>query len=355
MRDMSALRAAVIAVSMAVVSIAGLAAPLSAQEVERNILTGGPTGTYIQFGRNIADAASNCGISLKVRESAGSLENFLGVRMRPHTQFGIVQSDVLEYLNTFAAEDSELARAVAGVRIAFPLYNEEVHVLARRDIGSLQDLAGQRVAIGVEDSGTFLTASLVLDLAQVDLGERVLQNADESLGLLLAGEIDAFFYVAGAPTAIFQSPQIDPERFHLLPITDPTLQAVYQPTSIPAGTYPFQVDPVDVVAVKAVLMTYEYNPRRNAYHRESCQAVSDIAHVISTRFRVLQQNGHPKWQQVDLADLPPGWDVGSCVNAGLSPDYVLQCEGNDAFSSTATAESEANRAYRRQICAAVGC
>ena len=354
---MKALRAGLIGASMAVMGMAGLAAPLAAQEVERNILTGGPTGTYIQFGRNIADAAARCGFTLHVRESAGSLENFLGVRQRRHTQFGIVQSDVLEYLNTFAAEDSDLARAVAGVRIAFPLYNEEVHVLAHRDIGSLQDLNGQRVSIGVEDSGTFLTASLVLDLAQVVPGERVLQNADESLRLLLAGEIDAFFYIVGAPSAIFDSALIDPARFHLLPITDPTLQAVYQVTSIPAGTYPFQPEPVDVLAVKAVLMTYEFNPRRNAYHYQSCQAVSDVAHVISTQFRDLQENGHPKWRQVDLTDLPPGWDVGSCVNAGLSPRYELQCEsaGTDSTAAPATAESEANRAYRRQICAVVGC
>ncbi|WP_209425287.1 TAXI family TRAP transporter solute-binding subunit [Pararhodobacter sp. SW119] len=354
---MTGLRAALIGACIAGLGMTGVAAPAAAQLIERNILTGGPTGTYIQFGRNIAAAAATCGIELNVRESAGSLENFLGVRIRPQTQFGIVQSDVLEYLNTFAAEDSELARAVAGVRIAFPLYNEEVHVLARRDIGSLQDLAGRRVSIGVEDSGTFLTASLVLDLAEVVPGERVMLNADDSLNRLLADQIDAFFYIAGAPTAIFNSPQIDPERFHLLPITDSTLQAVYQTTSIPAGTYPFQPEPVDVVAVKAVLMTYEYNPRRNSYHRESCRAVSDIAHVISTRFRELQQSGHPKWQQVDLSDLPPGWDVGSCVNTGLRPDYELKCEGPAAVATPAppTAESEANRAYRRQICAVVGC
>jgi TRAP transporter TAXI family solute receptor len=354
---MKASRAALIGVCIAILGMAGHAAPGNAQGFERNILTGGPTGTYIQFGRNIADAAAKCGVTLNVQESAGSLENFLGVRVRRHTQLGIVQSDVLEYLRTFATEDSELARAIFGVRIAFPLYNEEVHVLARRDIGSLQDLAGRRVSIGVENSGTFLTASLVLDLAQVDPGERVMLNADDSLGQLLAGEIDAFFYVAGAPAAIFQSPQIDPERFHLLPITDPTLQAVYQVASIPAGTYPFQPDPVDVVAVKAVLMTYDYDPRRDDYHALSCKTVSDVAHVVSTQFRELQQNGHPKWQQVDLTDLPPGWDVGSCVNAGLDPDYALSCEPAAAVSAPApaTAESEANLAYRRQICAAVGC
>ena len=354
---MTAARAVLSVAVLALCGLMAVAAPSTAQGIERNILTGGPTGTYIQFGRNIADAAARCGVTVNVQESAGSLENFLGVRLRRHTQFGIVQSDVLEYLNTFAAEDSELARAVQGVRIAFPLYNEEVHILASRDIATLPDLAGRRVSIGVEDSGTFLTASLVLDLAQVVPAERVMQNADESLRLLLAGEIDAFFYIVGAPSAIFQSAEIDPERFHLLPITDPTLQAVYLPTQIPAGAYPFQPDPVDVIAVKAVLMTYEYNPRRNAYHYESCQAVSDIAHVISTQFRELQANGHPKWQQVDLTDLPPGWDVGTCVNAGLSPRYRLDCQGPMAAAASVapTAESDANRAYRRQICAAVGC
>ncbi len=357
MLDMKRLRAMVGGVCVTLCGLVGSAGGGMAQGVERNILTGGPTGTYIQFGRNIADAAAKCGIMLNVRESAGSLENFLGVRTRPQTQFGIVQSDVLEYLNTFAEEDSELARAVQGVKIAFPLYNEEVHILARREIGSLQDLSGQRVSIGVEDSGTFLTASLVLDLSQVTPSERVMANADDSLRLLLANQIDAFFYVAGAPTAIFASPLIDPARYHLLPITDPTLQAVYQSTTIPAGSYPFQADPVDVVAVKAVLMTYEYNPRRNAYHAESCKAVSDISYVIKSQFRQFQENGHPKWQQVDLTDLPPGWDVGNCVNIGLDSRYELKCDWDAPVSSQvpSTAESEANQAYRRQICAAVGC
>ena len=72
----------------------------------------------------------------------------------------------------WGADDPGIARAILGVRIAFPLYNEEVHVLARREIATLADLSGQRVAIGVEDSGTFLTASLVLDLAGVEPAER---------------------------------------------------------------------------------------------------------------------------------------------------------------------------------------
>lgn len=328
--------------------------PASAQEFGKNILTGGPNGTYIQIGRDLSAVAGACGMNYIVQESAGSLENFLGVRKRSNTQFGIVQSDVLEYLKTYASDDPNIARAIFGVRIAFPLYNEEVHILARRDIASLSDLNGKRVAVGVEDSGTFLTSSLVLDLAGVGPAERVTINATDSMTQLLAGQIDAMFYVAGAPTKLFQSDEIDAAKFHLLPINDPTLSSVYVPTSIPGGTYPFQTDPIDVVAVKAVLMTYDYNAGKNEYHRLSCKAVSDMSNLILTNFRQLQDVGHPKWKNVDLNDIPPGWDIGDCVNAGLAENYKMQCRGQVA-SPQDTLQSKANEAYRNRICAAIGC
>lgn len=323
-----------------------------AQEFEKNILTGGPTGTYIQFGRDISNLMANCGQNLTVNESAGSLENFLGVRKRRATQFGIVQSDVLEYLKTYSANDPNIARAIAGVRIAFPLYNEEVHILASKDIQSTEDLNGKRVAVGVEDSGTFLTASLLLDLIGVSPGETLTIGPDESMERLKGGEIDAFFYVAGAPTRLFAESDLDASGFHLLPIVDPVLQAVYTPTQIDAGTYSFMTDPVDVVAVKAVLMTYDYDPRRNAYHRLSCDAVSDVSNLILTQFSELQQNGHPKWNQVDLNDLPPGWEIGACVNRGLLADYEMNCQ---PVAAQTPDESPANAVYRERICATIGC
>lgn len=326
------------------------ALPASAQEFEKNIMTGGTGGTYIQFGRDLSREMQECGLTLNVVESAGSLENFLAVRQRRFTQFGIVQSDVLEYLKTYAAEDPAIARAIHGVRIAFPLYNEEVHVLARREIADLEGLSGRRVAIGAEESGTFLTASLVLDLTGAEPAERVLLNAGEGLEALLADEIDALFYVAGAPTKIFESSEIDPERFHLLPISNPTLQQVYVPAEIPGGTYPFQPDPVELIAVKAVLMTYEFNPNMNAYHRESCRAVSDLTSVLVERFQTLQESGHPKWRSVDLNDLPPGWEVGQCVNMGLEESYQSPCDRIEPES----AGSAANTAYRDRICAVIG-
>ncbi|MFB2552093.1 TAXI family TRAP transporter solute-binding subunit [Ensifer soli] len=296
-----------------------------AAEFEKNIMTGGPQGTYIRIGRDIADLGKSCGLTLNVRETAGSLENFVGVRNRRNTQFGIVQNDVLEYLKTFEANDPEVQQAVRGVRIMFPLYNEEVHLLARSDIRSVAELAGKKVAIGVKDSGTFLTASLILDILQVKLGERVLVNPDAALPKLQSGEIDALFYVAGAPAPLFRDNRIDGAKFHLLPITDAPLLATYIRSRIERGTYDFQTEPVDLIAVKAVMMTYDYDVTRNAYQRESCKAVSDFSSLILNNLDRLKENGHPKWKDVDLTALPPGWQVGVCVRAGMALDYRPAC------------------------------
>lgn len=294
-------------------------------EFERNIMTGGPTGTYIRIGKDMAALGAECGLTLNVIESAGSLENFVGVRNRRNTQFGIVQSDLLEYLKTFEANDREVQDAVRGVRIMFPLYNEEVHVLARSGIDGLKDLEGKKVAIGVKDSGTFLTASLVLDILQVNAAERLLLNPDQALEKLKAGEIDAFFYVAGAPASLFANADIDATQFHLLPITEAPLLATYTKAAIPAGTYGFQTEAVDLVAVKAVLMTYDYDPDKNAYHRDSCTSVSDFSSLVLNGMGQLRETGHPKWNSVDLSALPPGWQVGSCVKAGMALDYAPKC------------------------------
>ncbi len=297
-----------------------------AQEFEKNIMTGGPSGTYIQIGKDLAGLERQCGLTLNVLESAGSLENFIGVRKRSHTQFGIVQSDVLDYLKAFEANDRELQSAISGIRIMFPLYNEEVHILATREITSLADLNGKKVAIGKNASGTFLTASLILDIMQLENVKRLAIGAGDALSKLMKGEVDALFYVAGAPAKLFTNPNIDGARFHLLSVNEPLLRASYVSSTIASGTYPFQTEEVGVIAVKAVMMTYEFQVRKNRYQRESCKSVSDLSHLMLSNLERLRSEGHPKWKNVDLTDLPPGWLVGNCVKAGMVENYKFQCQ-----------------------------
>jgi TRAP transporter TAXI family solute receptor len=315
-----------------------------ADDFQRNIMTGGPKGTYIQIGRDLARLTGECGMNLNVVESAGSLENLVGVKNKLYTQFGIVQSDVLDYVRVYASNDPKLKRSLWGVRIMFPLYNEEVHLLARRDIASLADLAGKRVAIGKKESGTWLTATLVLDLAKVKGAQTLDIASDEALSKLLSGEIDALFYVAGAPAPLFADPAIDGAKFHLVDIEEKPLLATYTAAEIPGGTYPFQPDPVSAIAVKAVLMTYDFDPSKSEYHAQSCKSAADIASLLLANLPRLRETGHPKWKTVDLADLPPGWQVSDCVKKGMAKDYPLQCGAPIAVAAQSeSTKSEADQ------------
>ena len=99
--------------------------------------------------------------------------------------------------------DPVLKRIATKIKMVFPLYNEEVHLLARKDIADFEDLADKTVAIGEEGSGIYLTARLLFEASDVKPREMIPIAPDEALALLKQGKIDAMFYVAGYPVKLF--------------------------------------------------------------------------------------------------------------------------------------------------------
>jgi TRAP transporter TAXI family solute receptor len=294
-----------------------------------NIMTGGPKGTYIQFGRDIRDLALSCQIDINVLESEGSLTNIYAVHEKPATPFGIVQSDALEYMLSFVKSDRDIKSIVARSGVVFPLYDEEVHVLARAGAESLEDLNERRVGVGSAGSGTNLTATTILGIAQVSVKERMLSELD-ALKALRANDLDAFFYVAGAPTDLFLREVTAEDNVSLVPITSPSLLDYYQPVKIAKETYPWLKNDVDTIAVKAVLMTYDFDPAGSSYQRRSCATVSEVTYLIAHNLQQLRAQGHRKWSDVRLDDLPQGWKQTRCVQLGLAADYRPRCASDPA-------------------------
>jgi len=291
---------------------------------EVNIMTGGASGTYIQIGNDIANLAKAIDMDVTVVESAGSMENIEAVRDRPFTQFGIVQSDVLDFIKTFKNEDKAMRRIANGTKIAFPLYNEEVHIVAKSSssINVLADLSGKIVAVGAPNSGTNLTSTFLFEVTNIRPQTLVTIKASEALEELRAGRIDAFVYVAGAPTKLLLDTNAN-DDLKLIPVAAGAISGYYGTATIKAGTYPWLKEDVLTPAVKAVLMTYQYDPNRNDYLRNSCEVVTKISYLINRNIEYLRQNGHPKWKQVDLNALPPGWERANCVKTALEEGYQL--------------------------------
>ena len=287
--------------------IALLATPAAAADL--GLITGGDKGTYYQFGLNLQKLVKPGGTNLSVYNSKGSIENIYAVYQRPNTQMGIVQSDVLAFVSRVQS-DPVLNRIATKTRMVFPLYNEEVHLLGRRGIMDFDDLADRRVAIGREGSGTYLTARLLFKVSDVAPKEMVLIDTDEALAELKAGRIDAMFYVAGYPVKLFTEQVAAADGLALIPILNKNITEFYPGAEIPANTYAWQTTPLNTVAVKAVLVSFDFRG-------ESCDHVGRFAKTLSDSLDWLIKNGHPKWKSVDLDYPLKGWEQYDCVRRYL--------------------------------------
>jgi TRAP transporter TAXI family solute receptor len=287
------------------VAVIVLAMSLSAAP-QMGIVTGNVTGTYIKIGEDIKKIAEPSHISLQVFESAGSIQNVFDVRRKRGIQLGIVQSDVLDYIRDIS-DDNELKTIAAKLAAVYPLYKEEVHVLGDLSLKTLQDLHGKRVAIGPQRSGTYLTAKTIFFQTGVTPSKEVFLGGKEALDALRKGEIDAMFYVAGAPATLFSESTTADDKFQLIGVDDKALDS-YLTAVIPAGTYKWQESDVKTVAVKAVLITF-------SYAGEQCQNVAKVAKIIHENKAWLDANGHPKWREVNLDERLPKWPQYECVAA----------------------------------------
>jgi len=297
------MRKALVLFGLTAILIVAMRVPASAADV--GLITGGERGTYYQFGLNMQALVKTQGLDLAVYPSTGSIENIFAVYQKPGVQMGIVQADVLAFVARVQT-DPVLKRIATKTKMVFPLYNEEIHLLGRRDIAEFDDLAGKRVAVGRDGSGTYLTSRLLFKVSEVVPREMVLIDTDEALAELKAGRIDAMFYVAGYPVKLFTEKVSAEDNLALIPITNKSIAEFYSSVEIPANTYAWQPNPTPTVAVKAVMVSFDFR-------RKDCDTIGRFAQIVSSNTEWLKKNGHPKWKSVDLDAPLKGWEQYDCV------------------------------------------
>ena len=297
-------------VTLCSVFLLALFFPSQSFAVDLAVMTGGKKGTYYQFGLNLKELVKSRGIRLGVNNSTGSIENLYAVYKRPRTQMGIVQSDVLAFVSRVQT-DPVLRRIAKKTKMIFPLYNEEIHLVGRRGLLNFDDLAGKRVAVGKEGSGTYLTARLLFEVSDVRPGKMVAIGTNDALSQLKAGTIDAMFYVAGYPVKLFKEDVSEGDGLVLIPILNKSIVEFYPKAEIPANTYQWQPETVKTVAVKAVLVSFDF---RGA----NCDFVGEFAQILYDNLVWLRANGHAKWKSVDLNFPLRGWDQYDCVKKYLA-------------------------------------
>ena len=221
------------------------------------------------------DHGGNCGVDnlLLVNVSTpGSAANIKKLE-RNEIDSAFVQSNVAYWRYTASGlyvqdKPFDELRALAS------LYPEMLHLVvhADSDIKNIEDLAGKRVAVGAQNSGTFinvdeLLAAYGMNASQFDA---VYDDAPQAVEKFLKDDVDAVFFVAGAPTPQVQylSTQTD---IRLIPISSLQRDALlshnhyYTSTVIPKGMYKGIEEDTPTVAVQALWVVREDLDNELAY------------------------------------------------------------------------------------------
>jgi uncharacterized protein len=292
--------------------------PAAYAGIPYKIVTADPRGTYFAIGKDLAKfVAPEAGIDLEVLPTNGSAENMKLLRHEPGVKLAIVQADVYQaFVDRGAQKNADAWRTIRPLRVVLPLYNTEIHFVARADsnLNYLHDLKEARINGGLVGSGAaFITHTLYRMMFNQPIPEPAasyMPNAEALVKLITDKSIDVAVVAAGQPAPIIANMQPEAQKFIKLLKFDPSHPAskdamkIYSPATVRATSYPNLIkDDFTTISVGAFLVTYDYTLDSTVQH------LTKFARALCQQFPALQAKGHEKWKDVDLTlpALNDGW------------------------------------------------
>lgn len=231
----------------------------------------------------------------------GKVQNLWDILYLKGVDMGFIQSDILEYLK----DDPRIGSIKSRLRYITVMFPEEVHVIADKNINSLQDLAGKTVSINAKGTGSSVVGELLFRRLGIK-ATLIHEDTRRAIARIKSGEIAAHFNVLAKPTQVVR--RIDGEgKLKLLPIPyTKEVQDVYLPSTLSHEDYPNlipQGQTIPTIAAGNVLAAFNW-----AEDTERGRKVKRFVDAFFDRFDELKGQGyHPKWKEVNLAATLPGW------------------------------------------------
>jgi TRAP transporter TAXI family solute receptor len=275
------------------------------------IVGGLASGTYMRFAVDLARAL-NDGDNLRILPivsfgAASNLDDLLYLR---GIDVAVTQSDVFEYFRKVRKTDNLEGRVNYIIRLPV----SEVHILARDEIHSIDDLRGKKVNLGPNGSASSLTGAIIFQRLGIQIEQTNLDNAT-AFEKLKSGELSALIRVVGKPVDALV--RIPPNSgLHLIAIPFSKKFADYYTLGeLSSQDYPALVPPgqqIDTIAVPAVLAVY------NWHKKDRQRRVQRFVERLFENWDKFQHPPfHPKWRDVNLAATVPGWTRSSMAEEML--------------------------------------
>jgi uncharacterized protein len=310
------------------------------------LISGSPNSddTYLQTAWDLADVL-NDGDNLRILPIAGigGPRNIRDVRYLRGVDIGLTQTNIL---NNFRRSNERMGQFDNKIVYIAPLFNEEVHLVARSNITSITQLQGLKVNFDAKGSGTSYSMRDLFKALGVEV-EEVSMSQLEAFEKLKSGEIAATALIAGKPVRSM-SKLAGNDGLHIVPIPYPKqLINDYLPTSFTHDDYPNLVrtgETVETVAVGAVLISYNW-PKTNVDRYRRVQKFVDAFFEKVAEFQ--KPPRHVKWREVNLAATLPGWTRFDAAQAWLDNhrnEQAVTREPAATFRQTASSSGTIPRA-----------
>ena len=266
-------------------------------------LVGGQlSGSYMTFADELARALDD-GDNLRILPivsygAASNLEDLLYLR---GVDVAVTQSDVFEYFRN----ERKISNLNSRIHYVIRLPASEMHLLAKTDIKSIEDLRGKKVNFGPPGSGSSLTGPIVFQRLGIQVEPTYMDNPI-AMQKLKSGEIAALIRQIGKPIDFFAKiPASD--GLHLVPVPfSKTFADYYMLGEFTSQEYPGLVPQggrTDTIAVPTVLAVYNWPKGTERYRK-----VERFVQSMFAKWDNLQKPPyHPKWKDVNLAATVPGW------------------------------------------------
>jgi TRAP-type uncharacterized transport system substrate-binding protein len=262
-------------------------------------------GTRLRFVDEMARVVQD-GDNMRVmpfisQGSASNLEDLLYLR---GVDVAVTQSDVFEFFRTERATPNLDKR----VHYIFRFPPSETHIVAKKEIRSIEDLRGKKVHFGSDGASGTLTGPILFQRLGVQV-QQVEGTMDNPTGMhkVATGEIDAVVRVTSKPVSYVTKIPAN-SGLHLVPIPfSKKFTDYYALGEFTHEDYPNMVPQggrIDTISVPGVLAVYNWPKNTERYRKVE----RFVERLFANWDKLLQPPYHPKWKDINLAATVEGWN-----------------------------------------------
>lgn len=275
------------------------------------ILTDGIADPASPAARAVRELAERLGQIGKLRvlplAGRGGADNVRDILHLRGVDFAILNSDILAYV----AAGNAYPAAPRKIRYAAKLFDQKALLFARREIESLEQLAGRKLLVLGEESDAYVSARTVFHLLGINVHFGYLK-AGASLDDVLATDADGIFILAGDLAHVAMAPHHG-AAFRVLPIRGAGLATVYEPAVLSheeLGVF-LEAGAVDTIKVSTLLAVFDW-PASQQRHADTVNFIAAFYGALPGLRRDLPDS---IWRSADINASIPGWQRYSPADA----------------------------------------